>query len=377
MLHFVIGTKAQFIKLVPLMHQLQEEQVNYHLLDLSQHGSITAGIIDYFDLTPTKSTFSNKPGQTISTYADAFRFILFSIIQITRGRKYLLDKYFHNDTQGCAIIHGDTLSTLVGLCVAKRAGLTIALVEAGLTSGNLFNPFPEETIGGITHPSSDYLFAPGRTAESNLLSKNVKGVVVDTEYNTGKDALQLTLKINKNTLNGDSNNYLLVTLHRLETISNRSKLSELIKYIISLSKSFHETRFFMHQPTENALKRANLYDLISTTNRTNIYPLLPYNKFIDQLTYCDAIITDGGSIQEEAYYLKKPCLVLRKFTERPEGIGENVKLMSGDLEEDTQFLKQEIAHDQNHDINEEMYATEIILNTFSETLYHPTSEKRR
>lgn len=341
MIHFAIGTKAQFIKMAPAMHLLQKMAESYHVLDLSQHGSLTGEILKDFDLDPV-ITHLGEAGQSVETYFQAVRWLSHGFAQaVFRGRDDIRRGLFRN-TEGIVLLHGDTLSTLLGLYLAKSAGLRTALVEAGLTSGHLFDPFPEEAIRRYVSRRADYLFAPDAVAETWLHRHRLAGHIVNTGHNTGRDALYLILQktggLTDRRLPSSPDAPALVTLHRLETLGNGCRLRRVIEYILAIADKVGPLHFYMHPPTENALRRHGLLDVLKQSKRIALYGLVPYPVFVRALVEAPFVLTDGGSIQEEASYLNKPCLILRNRTERYHGLGMNAILCTWNVDCDVAHL---------------------------------------
>jgi UDP-N-acetylglucosamine 2-epimerase len=256
------------------------------------------------------------------------------------------------------------LSTLLGLYLAKTASLKTALVEAGLSSGNLFDPFPEEWIRRHTGRKVDFLFPPDNISESWLKLRKFQCPIINTKYNTGRDSLSLIISrhsLNAGELESDGK-FGVVTLHRLETLSYKPRLVRAIRHILSLARELGPLKFYMHPPTTNAMKKHGLMNEIESSAHIELHGLEPYPQFIESLMKARFILTDGGSIQEEATYLMKPCLLLRNRTERSDGVGYNASLASWDTEEDVAFLRKKIDElSQPLYRDSGMYASRIIL----------------
>lgn len=364
MIHFSIGTKAQFIKMAPIMHLLQIESEPYHLLDLSQHGSLTGKILTDFGLTPIVTRIGRK-GTSVTTYSEAVKWLVSGFFHVWFKKSEVYDQLFIKQ-DGVVLIHGDTLSTLLGLYLAKTAGLKSSLIEAGLSSGNLFDPFPEEWIRRHVGKRVDYLFPPDNVSETWLRKRNLKGRIVNTGYNTGKDSLAIIRKnghLHDTTMHDD---YGIVTLHRLETLSNRRRLKRTVNHVLNLAEILGKMRFYMHPPTENALRKSGLMETLLKSANIHIFKLAPYPEFVSVLSQAKFVLTDGGSIQEESFYLRKPCLILRNCTERVEGIGKNAILSTWDPRLDALHLhnaEQEKIYELD---NSELSASRTILHALQE-----------
>ncbi len=338
MIHFIIGTKAQFVKMAPLMFLLEQEQTPYRLLDLGQHAALTGAILNDFGIHPAVSHVSTARGN-VENYRQALPWLLACARLILSKRKRLLERHF-NGASGGVLIHGDTASTLLGLYLGKRAGLRVGLVEAGLSSHRLFDPFPEEIIRRHAEHRADFLFAPDSVAESRLRAMDLRGAICNTLYNTGLDAVSLIIqRHNLMAAPPDAGTYSILTLHRLETLTSGRKLRRAIQHAIRLAGYMGPVRFFLHGPTRLALERQRLMEMLNDNPAFTLAPLLPYPEFIRQILHCRYLLTDGGSIQEEAAYLHVPCLILRSRTERQHGLGNNARLATFDVKSDCDFLK--------------------------------------
>jgi len=367
MIHFAIGTKAQFIKMAPIMYLLQEEGELYHLLDLSQHASLTGKILNDFGLTPIVTTLT-KSKASVTTYLQAVTWLAKGLWQLTAHRRNLHKRLF-NGQNGVALLHGDTMSTLVGLYLARAAGIKTALIEAGLSSGKLFDPFPEEWIRRHTGRMVDFLFPPDEISEAWLREKHFDHQIINTGYNTGRDSLNL-IAVKHAIFSEKPRNdfsYGIATLHRLETLSSKRRLVRATRHMMNIAAQLGITRFYLHPPTEHALKKYRLMEAIQSSNVIELYPLKPYPDFVRSMMEAKFVLTDGGSIQEEASYLEKPCLILRNRTERNHGIGKNAMLATWDVKQDVTHLIKKISETREQSAgNRDMQASRTILKAIDE-----------
>lgn len=335
MLHFVIGTKAQFIKMAPLMWLLQDAGKPYHLVDLSQHGALTGSTLDDFGLAPATTRFGDNT-TLVKTYGQAARWSLGVLAQVARRPATVRARWFRGQ-DGVALVHGDTLSTLLGTLLARRAGLPVALVEAGLTSGRLLDPFPEEGIRRLVQRMAADCFCPGSREYAHLASLQLRARLHDTGYNTGRDALSLALQLPaRMDFGGD---YGVATTHRLETLASRHRLAQTVQHVIALAQRLGRVHFFVHPPTRNALRRHGLDGVLQAAPGVTCHDLLTYVDFAHVLAGARFILTDGGSVQEEAAALGKPCIVMRDVTERHDGLDSNARLTSWQADADAAFLR--------------------------------------
>lgn len=367
MIHFAIGTKAQFIKMAPIMRLLEDAHEKYHLLDLSQHGNLTGKILVDFDLKPIITSL-RKTKKSVTTYFQAIRWFAAGAFQAIARRHRARERLFLGQN-GIVLLHGDTLSTLLGLCLAKAAGLKTALVEAGLSSGRLLDPFPEEWIRRYTSKKVDLLFPPDDISETWLRQRDFRCPIINTRYNTGRDSLSLILtkQVPDAGQTEANRKFGVATLHRLETLSNKQRLARAVQHILALAHKLGPLKFYMHPPTSNAMKKHGLMGLIESSAHVELHELEPYPRFIGSLMKAEFILTDGGSIQEEASYLMKPCLILRNRTERRDGLGANAALASWDIEADTAFLSEKInEYAYTRAVDPEMHASRTILRSLDE-----------
>lgn len=305
------------------MSEMIQRGVPFRYIDSGQHAKTTEALRRIFQL-PTPDVYLRQSDTDITRIGSAILFYIKLLSMALLRRKHVRESIFKNN-KGICLIHGDTLTTLIGLHLAKSAGLKTAHIESGLRSKRLFDPFPEEIIRIWCMRRADILFAPSEEAENNLLEMRVHGKIVRTPGNTVIDAIR-SVKAQQPGSDRDDP-YAVATCHRLETISNYERLNKVVDLLNTLSDRML-VKFVVHQPTKNALTRFNLIDKISP--KINLSGMMEYDVFIELLMHSRCVITDGGSIQEECAYLNKPCLVIRKTTERPDGIGNNAILWGFD-----------------------------------------------
>lgn len=320
MIHILVGTKAQVIKLMPVINQLKQKDIPFNLIDLGQHSLITKELREEFKIEEPR--FYLSKGSNISTLKQGLIWLL-RICLKGLSSSWVREKMFKN-MDGICLIHGDTASTLIGLCLAKRAHLKVAHIEAGLRSFCWHEPFPEEIIRVITMRLSDILFAPSKWAFDNLVKMGLKEKAVLISANTSLESTLYSLS-KKIDLGLPLGKFALFTVHRMENIFSRGRLEFIINLISKISDKLPVV-FIQHPPTIHQLKRHKLQEKLYKQKNIYFYTILSHAHFINLLNSCEFVVTDGGSIQEESFYLGKPCLLLRRRTERKEGLGENVVL---------------------------------------------------
>lgn len=322
--------------MAPIVHLLHQCGKPFQIVDLAQHAELTRKILDDFGIAQKPIKPLPQP-TNISSYLQGVSWVLKHVVLLCQPGK--LRKLLSPEGRDFALIHGDTASTFIGLLYAKRLGIATGLVEAGLTSGSVLSPFPEEFIRRTVERLSGTLFAPDGNAVNALLGKRLRGNIINTHYNTGRDALELIFPTQSNKREKTGTPYAICTLHRLETIGRASRLREIVRYLIDISAQLGKLKFVMHEPTHNALTRCNLLTDLTSSPNIEISKLCAYPDFIRLLYGAHWVLTDGGSVQEEASYFDKPCLILRTRTERPHGIGASARLATFDSTADAAFLR--------------------------------------
>ena len=229
------------------------------------------------------------------------------------------------------IVHGDTVSTYMGARIGRSLGMIVCHVEAGLRSHHLFNPFPEEIDRLLTSRVARIHFAPGNGAASNL--KYVKGRVINTRQNTLVDSLRMSsgfplMDEDVRKILGSGKLYFVFVMHRQENLINEIFFKKILDLVMRESKNMRMV-FILHKITENKLRDMDLLNDLKNNEDVSLVARVNYFDFMKLLVGAEYVITDGGSNQEELYYMGKPCFILRNVTERTEGLGKNAVLLGG------------------------------------------------
>lgn len=322
MIHIFLGTKAQLIKMAPIMKELQDRSVEYNFIFSGQHQETIQDIRSNFGIKDPD--YILHKGKDINSVIKMFYWMLKIIITTLFRRKAI----WRNDKHGIVLNHGDTFSTLLGSVLSKLCGLKNAHIESGLRSFNLLHPFPEEITRLIVFKLSDYYFCPNQWSIDNL--KKYNGVKINTHVNTLYDSLQTILKLPPpSKLDIPTEKFAIVSLHRFENLYKKETLKEIVIEIQKISKNI-KLLFIMHNPTKKKLKHFGLYESLKNTQEVELRPRYDYKNFITLVNGAEFVISDGGSNQEECYYMGKPCLLFRNATERNEGLNENIVLSKFD-----------------------------------------------
>lgn len=317
MIHVLLGTRAQLIKTAPVLLELQRRQIAHSFILLNQHRTTMDDMIEMFGLrAPDVVVGARDVDITRSS-----QMILWSLKVLWSSFCYP-ERLFGSTKPGIVAVHGDAPPALLGALMARRAGLPVAHVESGLRSFRIFDPFPEELVRCLTFALSQYYFAPGQSALHNL--RNHSGVKVDTQYNTLYDALQLA-RGRSPTISIPGEPYCIFTSHRFENINSPKRWDFIVETALACAESVR-VLFIMHPVTKLHLEKSGTIAKLRGHPQVEFRDRLPYFDFIHLLEAAQYICTDGGSNQEESFYLGKPCLILRERTEREDGLGSNAVL---------------------------------------------------
>jgi UDP-N-acetylglucosamine 2-epimerase (non-hydrolysing) len=331
-IHLVLGTKAQLIKMVPIMVELQERGIPYNFIFTGQHQTDFHEILQEFGVKPPDAALAS--GGDVVTLPGMAAWFSRNMITLSSVSK----DYFRNDRNGVVLIHGDTASTLMGAIMARSAGLQLAHVEAGLCSFNWLLPFPEELIRRIAFRLSHILFCPGQWAFENVRSMKNK-TLVDIGSNTLLDSLRLALDRTEDPDHIPPHEpYALASIHRYENIFIDS-VFERILHLVEIAAEKLKVLFILHPVTRTRLTKSNKLARLASHPNIELRPRYGYIHFINLLKHSEFLISDGGSNQEETFYLGMPCILMRRVTERLEGLGMNVVLSRYDEREFRSFLE--------------------------------------
>lgn len=315
----IFGTRPEAIKMAPLVKALEDEPLIVSKVCVTaQHREMLDQVLDMFDITPDYDLNLMKPGQDLY---DITSNVLLGLKGVLSG--------FEPDV---VLVHGDTTTTSAASLAAFYQKIKIGHVEAGLRTGNIYSPWPEEANRQITGVLANYHFAPTETSKTNLLKENKDDKNIIVTGNTVIDALLLALDKIENNPNlkkriidhintqyqlEENKKIILVTGHRRENFGQGFiNICEALKEI-ALSNPEIDIVYPVHlNPNVQEPVKALL------SNVSNVYLIKPleYESFIYMMSKSYFIITDSGGVQEEAPSLGKPVLVMRDTTERPEAV---------------------------------------------------------
>ena len=314
-----IGTKAQLIKMAPVILALKQHKLPFDFVLTGQHQETMVDLIDGFGLP--------DPAYPLTTISEADTSVklatwLFNVLRThLRSNSQVANRGYR-----FCLVHGDTMSTLVGAMIARRHGITIAHIEAGLRSHSLLHPFPEEITRLLVSRLSTLFYCSGTTAVTNIQHLNKEADIIDIGQNTLLDSVRFALQDKFRPKEAiEAPPYCVVSIHRFENIANRRRLDFIMDTIQRFARST-KVKFVLHAATRNKLTRSAWLSKLEVDSGIELLPRMRYFEFINLISRAQFLVSDGGSNQEECSYLNIPCLLMRQRTERDEGIGSNVVL---------------------------------------------------
>lgn len=306
----VFGTRPEAIKMAPVIKELQrrDNQFNVTVCVTGQHREMLDQVLDIFDIKPDYDLNIMQPGQDL--YDISYRILL--------GMRDVLTK----EKPDMVLVHGDTSTSSFAALAAFYQQIPVGHVEAGLRTGNIYSPWPEEMNRMLDSRLCTWHFAPTETARQNLLREGIAVNHIAVTGNTVIDALQWVVKNGKaiapNLGRNERRRMVLITGHRRENFGDG--LKHICQAINTLAGQYPEVDF-VYPIHLNPNIRKPVHEIVDGSLK-NIHLLEPRNylEFVGMMQQCTLILTDSGGIQEEAPAFGKPVLVMRDTTERPEAI---------------------------------------------------------
>lgn len=313
----LVGTKAQYIKTAPILRELDRRGLAYTLVYTGQHSETFDLLEAAFGTRPADDIL--VPGVEAATHASfarwTFAFWRAAIARVA-GKRWARSHL--------GIVHGDTASTLFTAIALRLAGVRVAHVEAGLRSPKLMEPFPEEIIRRLVSRLTAVHFAPDGVAVRNLQGQ--RGRIVDTRGNTLRDALAMALsRWDALPTVGGEGGYAVASIHRSENLSQRANLDLLLEEVVATAAQT-PVKFVLHPVTRERICARGWIQRLQAQPGLEMLDRMDYPDFVRLLIGASFLMTDGGSNQEEAAMMGLPTLLLRRATERPDGLESNVVL---------------------------------------------------
>lgn len=323
----VFGTRPEAIKMAPLALALAaDERFDSKICVTAQHRQMLDQVLDLFQLTPDFDLDIMKPGQDLTDITTA----------ILQGLKPVLAEL----QPDMVLVHGDTATTFATSLAAYYQQIPVGHVEAGLRTGNLYSPWPEEANRKLTSTLAAVHFAPTPASRENLLTESIATDTIHVTGNTVVDALHNTVArldrdIALRTQLSEQFDFLdqgkrliLVTGHRRESFGDG--FERICRALAEVAQSHPDVQI-VYPVHLNPNVREPVNRLLAGIDNIRLIEPLDYLPFVFLMSYAHLIVTDSGGIQEEAPSLGKPVLVMRDTTERPEAVeAGTVKLVGTD-----------------------------------------------
>ena len=312
----VFGTRPEAIKMAPLVLALKnDKRFESKLCVTAQHREMLDQVLELFEITPDHDLNIMKSGQTLPEITSKVIMELTPVL-----------KSFKPDI---VLVHGDTATTFAASLAAYYEKIQVGHIEAGLRTGDVYSPWPEEGNRKLTSVIAHLHFAPTKTSKQNLLQENIESDKIIVTGNTVVDALlEVIDKLEKNTelklthqtqfhfLN-DKKRLVLITGHRRESFGDGfERICEAIAHLAME----HPSVEFVYPMHLNPKVREPVNRLLANFKNVFLIEPLDYLPFIYLMNRAYIVLTDSGGIQEEAPSLGKPVLVMRDTTERPEAV---------------------------------------------------------
>lgn len=259
-------------------------------------------------------------GQEHATVSSLLRWLPAAYAGIVKGLRDLSQRH----GRLAVVVHGDTLSTVVGAVAAKRTRNAVVHLESGLTSGRVLDPFPEELSRRIVFRMTNIAFCPNQAATA-LMQKFPACTAINTGGNTIIDAVHLSGPFEER--RSSDQPYVVASLHRFQNLFDGSRLEYLVGAIEEIAQSY-KVHFVLHPATRKRLESTGQLGKLQQCGNVNLSPRLGYKQFISLAAGAECVLTDGGSNQEELAVLGVPTIIMRETTERPDGLGRNAIMES-------------------------------------------------
>lgn len=331
----LMGTRPEAIKLAPVIAAVDADpHLEPLVINTGQHLELIDQVIQLFGIHVDRNLAVMKPDQ--------------SLAELTSRLMMALDETLVAFDPDLVIVQGDTTTVLTGALAAFYRRIPVGHVEAGLRTGNLASPFPEEANRRLTTVMTAMHYAPTTTSRDNLLAEGVEANRVIVTGNTVIDALhmevdrqrdsgvretlltQLGEVVGENLSANASRRMVLVTGHRRENFG--TGFQQICGALETLAAR-HADCLFVYPVHLNPNVKGIVHERLGELENVRLIPPQPYSEFVALLDACHLVLTDSGGVQEEAPSLGKPVLVMRDTTERPEGVEAGTVKLVGPVAE--------------------------------------------
>lgn len=309
----IFGTRPEAIKMAPVVQEClrRPDEIETIVCLTGQHREMLQQVTDYFGIKADVDLQLMQPNQTLS--------------RLTARCVQGLDEVVEERQPSCIVAQGDTTTVMASSLVAFYRHIPLVHVEAGLRTGNMLAPWPEEMNRRITSLVAALHCAPTQRSADNLLAENTDSSTVHVTGNTVIDALLWA--VDRERANDEQwrekysqlgeRRMVLVTGHRRENFGGG--FQNICESIGLLADRYHDTDF-VYPVHLNPNVRGPVFEVLGNRDNIHLVEPAPYPEFVWLMDRSTVILTDSGGVQEEAPSLKKPILVMRETTERPEAM---------------------------------------------------------
>jgi len=324
-----MGTRPEAVKLAPVVAALRaSDDFNCTVVATGQHREMFRQVADTFGFAVDADLDVMRPDQSLAGLT----------ARLLQG----IDTLLETAKPDMALVQGDTTTVLAASLACFYRRIPIGHVEAGLRTGDIWSPFPEEANRKLTTPLVALHFAPTVLARDALLREGIPGNIISVTGNTVIDALRIEVARQKAdpAIRGDIDcelsqllgadwadvPFVLITGHRRENFGDG--IDQICRAISTLAERFPEHRFvYPVHLNPNVLTHVNR--MLGSLPNVRLIAPQGYRNFVALMSRCKLVLTDSGGVQEEAPSLGKPVLVMRDTTERPEGVTAGTALLTG------------------------------------------------
>ncbi|MDB4614476.1 UDP-N-acetylglucosamine 2-epimerase (non-hydrolyzing) [bacterium] len=307
----VFGTRPEAIKMSPVVHECQRrDDIETVVCLTGQHKEMLEQVTDYFGITADEHLNVMSPNQTLAT--------------LTARCVERIDATLEKVKPDCILAQGDTTTVMAASLAAFYRKVPLLHVEAGLRTGDLYAPWPEEFNRRVTSIVAAIHCAPTERSKNNLLNESVDPATVHVTGNTVIDALLWTVDRERKNSDAWKKQYswlkdrmVLVTGHRRENFGGGFR--NICAAIKKLATAFPDVDF-VYPVHLNPNVQGPVSELLSGLGNVHLLPPKAYPEFVWLMDQATVLLTDSGGVQEEAPSLRKPILVMRDTTERPEAV---------------------------------------------------------
>jgi len=306
----VLGTRPEAIKLALVIHELRRRSDDFEtaVVHTGQHRTMLDSALKLFKIKPDFDLDVMRPNQTLSS--------------LTGRVLDTVENACSRFQPNIVLVQGDTTTAFASALAAYYSKIAIGHIEAGLRSGDIYNPFPEEVNRRLVSEMTEIHFAPTALSRDNLLAEGVPDEKIVVTGNTVVDTLRALSNLPHSwegtplaDIPQDNSRLVLVTSHRRESWgTDQENMCLALKDLVQKHKDIR----VIYPVHMNPNVRSTVNSLLQGADRIHLVEPLGYLDFVSLLQRCFLVLTDSGGIQEEAPTFHKPVLVLRKVTERPE-----------------------------------------------------------